>query len=151
MEAIHNLLRRRVHEHNGKLDDLVQVGPRVLFARALEVQHTDYSRGGSNWWWWGWRRPRPLALLASLASSGLDARQSGAFRGERCYCCRGEEGEAHGVQIDVRALILQDCPEVCTRRLMRCCTLELLQWLALDALSRFDHVLLVVQAVEYDK
>ena len=113
MEAIHNLLRRRVHEHNGKLDDLVQVGPRVLFARALEVEHTDDSRGGSNWWWWGWRRPRPLALLASLASSGLDSRQSGAFRG-KCYRRRGEEGEAHFFScgftvLATRAFQLHEC------------------------------------------
>ena len=51
MEAIQNLLRRRVHEHDRKLDDLVQIGPRVLFASTFEVQHTNYLRGGSNWWW----------------------------------------------------------------------------------------------------
>ena len=116
MEAVHNLLRRRVHEHHRKLDDLVQIGPRVLFAGALKVQHTNDSRGGSNWWWWRRRRSWSLSLFASLASSGLDSRQSGAFWGECCDCCRGDECEAHVVltlhsSIDVRALILQACPE----------------------------------------
>ena len=97
MEGIYDLFCLCINEHDGKLDDLVQVGPRVLFARALEIEDAEDLRGRSNWWWWGWRRSWSLALLASLAASGLDSRQSRAFRGERCcHHCR-DEREAHGV------------------------------------------------------
>ena len=111
MEGIYDLFCFSIDKNDGELDDLVQIGPRVLFAGALEVQHTNDLRGGALLWWWGWWRPRSLALLAALAASGLDSRQSRAFRGERCcHHCR-DECEAHVVPIDVRALMLQDCPE----------------------------------------
>ena len=96
MEGIHNLLRGSIDKNDGKLDDLVQIGPRVLFARALEVEHTNDLRGGALFWWWRRRRSWSLSLFASLASSGLDSRQSGAFRGQRgCHHCR-DECETHG-------------------------------------------------------
>ena len=95
MEGIYDLSCLCINEHDGKLDDLVQVRPRVLLARALEVQNAQYFWDGALRWWWGWRRSWSLPLFASLAATGLDARQSGAFRGECCDCRRGEEGEAH--------------------------------------------------------
>ena len=111
MEAIYDLFRGSIDKNDGELDHLVQIGPRVLFTGALEVQHTYHLRGGALFWWcWGWRS-WSLSLLASLSASGLDSRQSGAFGGECCDRRRGEEGEAHGVPIDARALILQDCPD----------------------------------------
>ena len=95
MEAIDDLSCLCINKHDGKLNDLVQVGPRVLLARALEVQNSQNLRGGALFWWWGWWRSWSLALLASLAASGLDSCQSGAFRRERCDYRRGEECEAH--------------------------------------------------------
>ena len=95
MEGIDDLLRRSIDKNDGELDHLVQIGPRVLFAGALKVEHTNYLRGGALLWWWGWWRPWSLSLLASLASPRLDSRQSGAFRGERCcHHCR-DERETH--------------------------------------------------------
>ena len=96
MEGIYDLFCFSINEHDGKLYHLVQIGPRVLFAGALEVEHTNYLRGGALLWWcWGWGS-RSLALLAALASPTFDAGEARAFGGE-CYCRRGEEGEAHGV------------------------------------------------------
>ena len=152
MEGIHNLSCLCINKHYRELDDLVQVGPRVLFARALEVQHTNDSRGGALFWWWGWWRSWSLSLFASLASSGLDSRQSGAFRGE-CNCRRGEEGEAHfslrfhlylslavSLHCAARAFQLHECgdfvacPIVATVCTVRCLRLQAVAVLSLDNL-----------------
>ena len=134
MEAIHNLSRGSIDKDDGELDDLVQIGPRVLFARALEVENAYYFWDGALRWWWGWRRSRSLALLASLAASGLDARQSGAFWGQR-YRRRGEEGEAHSF-LAVSLYLLRvrfNCTSPCLRAVaayklitccLSCCSLE---------------------------
>ena len=128
MEGIDDLFRIHVYQYDRKLDHFVQVGPRVLFASTFEVQHTNYLRGGSNWWWWGWRRSWSLPLFASLASSGLDARQSGAFRGE-CYCRRGEEGEAHVFPYGFTVLAARysiarvPCLRAVAYKLITCCLL----------------------------
>ena len=95
MEGIDDLLCFSIYKHDGELDHLVQIGPRVLFARTLEVQDAYYFWDGALFRWWGWWRSWSLSLFASLSSSGLDSRQSGAFRGE-CYCRRCDECETHG-------------------------------------------------------
>ena len=115
MEGIHNLSRGSIDKDDGKLDHFVQVGPRVLFTSTFEVQHTNYLRGGTLFRWWRRRRSWSLSLFASLPSSGLDSRQSGAFRRE-CYCRRGEEGETHvfpyGFTVLVaRAFQLHECDD----------------------------------------
>ena len=95
MEGIYDLFCFSINEHDGKLYHLVQIGPRVFLTSTFEVEHTNDLRGGALFWWWRRRRSWSLSLFASLASSGLDARQSGAFRGE-CYCRRCDECETHG-------------------------------------------------------